>query len=61
MYADVCDELLAVWFNISFMFLAANIETGTINVCRRMYVMTLGCVVSHLIYVPSSYHRDRYN
>ena len=35
----VCDELLAVLFNISFMFLAANIETGTINVCRPIYVM----------------------
>ena len=35
----VCDELLAVWFNISFMFLAANIETYTINVCNRIYVM----------------------
>ena len=39
MYVDVCDEPLAVWFNILFMFLAAYIETDTINVCRCMYVM----------------------
>ena len=54
MYADVRDELLAVMFHNSFMFLAATIETDTFNVCRRMCVMTLGCVVSHHIYVPSS-------
>ena len=28
----VCDELLAVLFNISSMFIAANLKTDTINV-----------------------------
>ena len=41
----VCDELLAVLFEISFMFLVANIETDTINVCSVCMWWTLGCVV----------------
>ena len=35
----VCDELLAVLFNISFMFLAANIETDTIKKVNKQCLL----------------------